>query len=168
METGGTVQAVAEEALRLVFVDPRRATGTGRLARDRAVRERDAAARSTAERALGLAAKELGDLRAAAAHLRRAVAVADVARLPVPAAEARMSLALVLATRGDTGAALRCAERAGSVLDGLAAARLRMQLALIMQRLGRFDEAVAGFRQALATFRQEGDLLWQAKLLNNR
>lgn len=148
----------------------RTATGAGDRTGSRAgSRAREAAAaESTAERALGLAARELGRLDTAVGHLRRAVRVAEQAGLPVPAAEAQMSLALARAAQGHTADALRLGAAAGRVLRGLEGARLRMQLALIAQRLGRFDEALDGYRRALTVFRREGDLLWEAKLLSNR
>ncbi len=164
----GRATADAEEALRLVFVDPERSRAAGRAARRRARRVGDTGAEVIAERALGLAGKELQDLRAAAHHLRRAVDLADRAGLDVAAAEARMSLALVRALQGDTAGSQELGAAAGRVLRGLPAARLEMQLALIAQRAGRFDEALAGYERSLSVFRREGDKLWQAKLLNNR
>ena len=160
--------AQAEEALRLVFEDPRRARDAGLLARRRARRDRDGTAEAMAERALGLAARELGELRAAARHLRTAVGIATACESPALAAEAEMSLAMVCALQGDTAEAMRLGAAAGRVLRGVAAARLQMQLALIAQRLGRFDDALAGYEQALTVFRREGDRFWEAKLLNNR
>jgi hypothetical protein len=138
------------------------------LARAAARQAHDADAESTAERALGLAARELNDLPMATRHLRRAVAVADGGALPVTAARARMSLALIRALQGATAEAFALCNAAAEVLGGLDAARLRAQLSLIVQRLGRFADAAAGYREALAVFRREGDRFWEAKLLNNR
>jgi tetratricopeptide (TPR) repeat protein len=158
----------AEEALGLVLAQPRKARALAAVAREHALSAGDAAAVSVAERALGLAAKELKDIAAAATHLRRAVRVAERAAADERAAEARMSLSLVLAYAGDTTAALREANRAAEVLTGDEAARLQMQRALILQRLGRQDDALEGYRRALALFRRNGDLSGEARLLNNR
>jgi Tfp pilus assembly protein PilF len=162
------VRRQAAAAVTLVQSDPRRARAAAAAARDRAEREGDAAALSTAERALGLAARELKEVDAAVAHLRLAVHVADESALSQLAAEARMSLSLALAYAGDTAAALQEADAAAAVLRGREAAHVQMQRALILQRLGREDEALAGYRRALAAFRRAHDPVWEARLLNNR
>lgn len=123
---------------------------------------------SVAERALGLAARELQDLRTADRHLRRAVRIADAAGLTERAGQARLSRCLVLAYRGRTAAALHEADRAARVLHGADAARLCAQRALLLQRLGHLDEALAGFRSALPALRRHGDELWEARVLVNR
>jgi CHAT domain-containing protein len=158
----------AERALELVMAEPHLARD---LATDALVRAReigDSEAASVAERALGLAARELHDIAGAVEHLRAAVRIAGRAGLSLRAAQARMSLCLALAYRGDTRAALREADRAAPDLRGPDAARLMMQRALILQRLGRLDEALEGYKRALAGFRRSNDRLWQARLLTNR
>jgi hypothetical protein len=175
LKAGGTppggdpgLSEVAAEAMRLVHIDPRVARGQALRLRATARRTGDAGAESAAERVLGLAARESNRMRSAALHLRRAVAVADQAGLPVPAARARMTLALVRADQGDIPGAVRLGEAASAYLEGLEAARLRHQLAVVAQRRGLLEEALREYGGALAVFRREGDLLWQAKVLNNR
>jgi tetratricopeptide (TPR) repeat protein len=160
--------AEAAEALRLVLAEPRRARTLAERALRRALDDGDDDAASTAERALGLAAKEVRDVDRAVEHYRRAIAIAERARLDVRAAEARMSLSLALTYRGQARQGLREADRAARVLRGEEAARLQMQRALILQRLGRLDEALDGYRRARQGFRRSGDTLWEARLLNNR
>ena len=123
---------------------------------------------SRAERALGLVAKEENDIAGAAAHLKAAVRVAERARKPVAAAQARMSLSLVLAHRGDVRDALHQTDLAALVLRGSDAARLQMLRALVLQHQDRFDEALDGYRRALVVFRRLGDRPWEAKVLCNR
>ncbi|MEV6850366.1 CHAT domain-containing protein [Actinoplanes sp. NPDC051411] len=79
-----------------------------------------------------------------------------------------MSLALVLAEAGRPDRALREIDAAAPALQGLPAARLTMQRALILDRLSRFDEAMAGYTSAIADFRRFGDSLWEARALTNR
>jgi tetratricopeptide (TPR) repeat protein len=158
--------ASAREAIRLAQTDPHHAKVVAALARRQAAG--DAEVVSIAERALGLAAKELNDLDGAESHLRRAAAIAGRAGLELARAEARMSLALTLAYRGQTAAALRQADLASPFLQGGDAARLQMQRAIILTRLGRQDEALDGYKKALAVFRQLDDHLWEARLLCNR
>ncbi|HET6547908.1 MAG TPA: tetratricopeptide repeat protein, partial [Solirubrobacter sp.] len=156
----------ADEAVRLASAD---AVAARRLAAAALAGAGDAEAASVAERALGLAALELGDADAGVAHLRRAVELAaGDAALRRRAGEARVSLAWALMLLGATGEALTEADRAIPALDGHLRARMEMQRALILQRLGRLDEALEGYRRPLAAFRREGDALWQARSLCNR
>lgn len=118
--------------------------------------------------AAGLAARELGELAAAERSLREAVRGARSGGLPGLAAEIGSSLSLVFAYRGDTAAALREANRAAKLLDGHTGARNEAQRALILQRLGRYDEALAGYDRALAGLRAAGDEIGTVRLLLNR
>jgi len=158
----------AAEAIALVLASPRRARALADSARALASQEHDPGGVSMAERALGLAATRLGDYDAAVGHLRSSIRIAERAGLDVRGAEARMSLSLVLAYRGDMRQGLREADRAAEILHGEERARLEMQRALILQRLGRLDEALEGYKRALAVIRARGDTLWEARLLNNR
>lgn len=166
--TGEDDKPTAQHALELVTADPRRARVLASEAYAQARRWGDRAAESTAERALGLAARELHDAGAALRHLRRAVRVAERAGLAAPAAEARMSLALVLAEAGRPTQALREIDSAAPVLSGLPAARLQMQRALTLDRLSRFEEAMIGYSAAVTALRRAGDRLWEARALTNR
>ncbi len=67
-----------------------------------------------------------------------------------------MSLSWALTQQGTIGEALVEAERAVPALEGEARARMQMQRALILQRLGRFGEALDGYRRPLAAFRRVG------------
>ncbi|MFV2106766.1 CHAT domain-containing protein [Micromonospora sp. LOL_015] len=125
----------------------------------------DARTRSTAERAIGLALRELNDLTGAARHLRRAVRAGDDARLR---ALARMSLGYVLASAGRTTAALRVVTLALPQLTGADAGRARMQRGVVLHYRGRFDEAVRDYDHAVEIARREGDLLLEARARNNR
>jgi hypothetical protein len=165
---GEAAGAVAARALRLATADPEQARRWGLAAARVARRRADRDAESTAERALGLAARELHDAGAALRHGRRAVRIAERAGLAERAGEARMSLALILAEAGQPGRALREIEAAAPVLTGLPAARLQMQRALTLDRLSRFTEAMDGYTAAVAAFRRAGDRLWQARALTNR
>ena len=123
---------------------------------------------SRAERVLGMVAMRRDDYGNALKHLRRAVRLADRAGAEHYAAEARMTLSLVLAHRGETEGALLEIERAGPALHGVAAARLEMQRALILQRLGRLEESLDGYRRALPAIRHAGDRVVESRLLSNR
>jgi len=158
----------ATEAVRLVLVDPQQARKQALTAATRARADHDRAALSVAERALGLVARECQDLDGAIDHLRLAIRIADRADHPALAAEARMSLSVVLVHRGRTAGALREADRATQVLRGPAAGMAQQQRALVLQHLGRHDEALEGYRRALPTLRRAGNTLVEARVLCNR
>ncbi|MDP8988439.1 MAG: CHAT domain-containing protein [Actinomycetota bacterium] len=158
----------AEQALELVQVRPEQARSLADRALRRAHSAHDWEAIAVAERVLGLAASDLGDIPGAAAHLRRAIAAGAAAGLPTSAARARMSLSRVLAYAGESEEALRQLDLAATVLRGGEAGPLRTQRGLILQRLGRLEEALSEYRLALRLMRRAGDTEGEAKVLMNR
>ncbi len=160
--------AMADEALRLADADPARAATLAAEALWRARADGDPATASTAERALGIAAREHHDLKAAVAHLRRAISIAERGELDLHAAQAHVSLSGTLALRGDLPGALREADRAAPGLKGLDLAVLQGQRAFLLQMHGQFEEALEGYRRILGTFRRAGDVHREANVLNNR
>ena len=164
----GDPLGLATEAHRLVGVAPQRAI---RLA-DTAVRVAqavgDVAAESQALRAKGRAFRKLSQLEESTKALRRAVSRAEAGKEAFAASEARMSLAFVLLERGRTAQAIAQAERAAEGMDGLDAAHVVMQRALLYQQCGRTVQALEAYRKALPVLRRAGDTLHEARLLNNR
>lgn len=123
---------------------------------------------SLAERALGVAAMNLNEIEAAVAHLRVAVAAGRRARSRARAGEARMSLASALVLRGQSGLATREIDAAVRDLEGVQAARARVQRAAILQELGKDDAALEELRRTLPVLRQAGEIEWAARALSNR
>lgn len=165
--TGATAATHAAEAVRLARVDSRRALDLVCAAQAAGGPEEVGTAALVA-RALGLVATEACRMADAVRHLRRAVSLGQRAEDTMLVAETRLDLAAALALRGRLGEALAEAERAGEGLRGPLTARLQMRQALVLQRLGNHDEALAGYRQALARLRRDGDREWEARLLCNR
>lgn len=161
-------QDLADRAAAIAGGDPRAALALVERAIKAAREEGRPAAEATAHRAGALALRELGDLAAAESRARIAVAVASRGGAVQAEAEARMILAYLLGARGRVRAALSQADRAAAALEGLPAARLASQRALILQEAGRLDEALAGYGVALPVLRRFGDTRWQARALNNR
>jgi tetratricopeptide (TPR) repeat protein len=157
----------ADLAPEQILADPRRASELADRALAQARAHRDSAAQASSERVLGVAAHALHDAAAAAAYLRRAIRTAQRAGEPVLEAEARMSYALVLDDLGRPAAALREIDRACGGLTGLRLARAGMQRAIILRRVGRDNDARAGYQRALADFRRHGDLGWEGRALVN-
>ncbi|MET0697731.1 MAG: CHAT domain-containing tetratricopeptide repeat protein [Acidimicrobiia bacterium] len=118
--------------------------------------------------ALGLAARQLNDLDGAELALQRALKGAIEAGLVRRVGQIRSSLALVLLYRGDTQGALDETELAMADLSGPDLARNEMQIGLILQRIGRLDDALVHYRSALTGLRRSSDRLAEARLLSNR
>lgn len=166
--TPGASAGQAEQAVTLAPIDPERAQALGFEARRLARAARDAEALSTAELAIGSAAKERNDLPAALRHLRQALQVADRAGLPLHAARARLALASALLMQGDPAAAMRETKRAEPGLRGGDLGRLHAQRAVILHVQGRLEEALELYRRALPVLRRVGDGPYESKVLNNR
>ncbi|MDP3714090.1 MAG: CHAT domain-containing tetratricopeptide repeat protein [Mycobacteriales bacterium] len=151
--------------MRLAALEPRRAAREAASLLQRARLGAEAA--SVAERALGIACRELLDVRGAAQHLRRAVRLAETGALPVRAGEARLSLALELLQQGRPRLALRELDQAGTSL-GDDHAQVHNQLVAVYVRLGRYEVALAAASRALAIAEREGDRSLTALVLGNR
>jgi tetratricopeptide (TPR) repeat protein len=137
-------------------------------AQDVLAQAKDDEAASVAYRAVGLAYRETGDLNRAKESLRRAIAVAERAGAPLRAAEARMTLIVVLSDRGMTEAALAEAALAAAVLTGADRARLQVNWGLVLLRTGRNTEALTMFDESQPVLQAAGDTRFEALLLNMR
>ncbi len=162
------VAELAEEAHRLLGDDPRRARALAEEALERARADRDHDTTAVALRAVGLAALELEGAPQALEHLRAAVAAAATARSGRRLAESRMSLAHALMLDGQSTAALRQAGLAMKHEEARGDGRLAQQRAVILMRLGRYDEALAGYDDALALVRRAGNARDEVIVLLNR
>lgn len=126
------------------------------------------AAVPVAEWVLGLAWHELGDADQAVAHLRRAARLAGSIGDTETEAVARAGLAISLLSLGRTAAARREIARADELAPPSARARVDMARALVHQRVGELDLALACFRVALPRLRRDGDHHSVARALLNR
>ena len=115
-----------------------------------------------------MAARELGDLEAAEAHLREAIAVAEAAALTRAAGLARGTLASVLGAGGHLAAALDELGIAATQLAGGDLALVEMQRGDLLARLGRREEAADAFDRALEGARSAGDTSSEAFVRANR
>ncbi|MFD0203298.1 MULTISPECIES: CHAT domain-containing protein [Saccharothrix] len=148
--------------------DPRAAIEMGRSALRAARASGDDEEASAAERAIGLAWRELHDFDAALRHLRRSVRIAERAGSARAAALARMSMAFVLSNTGRHAQALRAINEALPHLRGVDAGSGRMQRGLVLHYLCRYDEALREYNGAIEVVRRFGERLVEARALNNR
>ena len=158
----------AREALRLVQIDPNRAVELARESSSLAIRQHDTAARSIAERALGLAAVHLQDLDVATAYLGAAIRHARMSGSAELVAESRMTMAFALNRRGQPKRALSEIDAALRDLGALEHARALVQRAAILQQTGRLAEALISYRAALPALRRGKDVEWIQRVLLNR
>ncbi|MDO9354144.1 MAG: hypothetical protein Q7T55_10640, partial [Solirubrobacteraceae bacterium] len=141
----GGAAALADEAWLLVIAEPATARTLATEALARTAERPDAAAASVAHRALGMAALELDDSGTSIDHLRLAIDEGQAAGQNDLVAEAEMSLALALQHRGDAREALRHAAAAHTLAPH--SARLGLQRALLLERLGRTDDALEAYTE---------------------
>jgi tetratricopeptide (TPR) repeat protein len=159
---------LAERALALRQHRPRRAIALAQRVLARCGRTGFPRERSVAERALGLAYKEINDLPAAQRHLRRAVAAARRSGSAQILAMAQMSLGYVLAAAGRTVAAYHAVTAALPQLTGAEAAQALMQRGVVQHYRGRYSEAAIDYSAAIDIAYREGDRLVEARARNNR
>jgi tetratricopeptide (TPR) repeat protein len=163
-----SLRAQALDAGARALGHPAEALRDAEAVQDAAGRAGDHEALAMALRSAALAARELEDLTAAEAYLRRSVRLARRHGLGPREGEARLTLAHVLVLSGRTEAGRREAARAADLLEGPAVARALAQQALISQRAGDYGDALDGYRRALAAFRRHGLDADVARLLVNR
>lgn len=158
----------ALEAERLSASKPAHAQKIASTARRAATKDRDQLALLIAERALGLAAREQSDLTAARRHLLRSIAIAVQEGFDEEAALSRVRLADIAALRGSTAAALEQFHALDDSATGAARVRSKVHQALLLQRTGQHEEALAQYRRAIPKLRRFGLALEEAQALSNR
>jgi tetratricopeptide (TPR) repeat protein len=128
---------------------------------------RDRHDRSYAAQALGIATRELGDVRGAVRHLR--AALVDASRVGREReADVEASLGATLGVfAGRTREGLRYLDAALDKSSGVAAARIQVRRGFLLQVLGRTSEAVGQLRLSARTLRAAGDGIWEARALIN-
>jgi tetratricopeptide (TPR) repeat protein len=120
---------------------------------------------------LGMAAR-FDDPTSSIVHLRRAVQLSLHIGLPERAAQARTSLVVLLAQQGRTRAAIEEAELAAAALQRpeheLDLAQVRVNHGLVLQRLGRNQEALVYYDAAEPVLTRHGSVRWEVQLRNLR
>ncbi len=164
----GTLIDDARDALRLAESDPGRAADLASDVLGRARQEGDHAAWSVAARALGLAASHNKDLDRAGAHLRIAKVQGRLAGSAALVAQARVTSAFVMSSRGWSSRALREIDAAIRDLTGSDRARGQAQRGVILHQMGRFDAALACYNATLPVLRRHADGAWLWRVLSNR
>jgi Tfp pilus assembly protein PilF len=128
----------------------------------------DPAVVPVAEWVLGLALHELGEPAEAAGHLRRAARAAGRGGDAETEALARAGLAISLLSLGRTPAARREIAKADAGAPPVARGRVDFLHALVLQRVGEHDTAIARYREAVPRLRRDGDEHSVARALLNQ
>jgi tetratricopeptide (TPR) repeat protein len=116
----------------------------------------------------GLAAVELGDLDGALDLFREALSSAPTAREPALPVRLHLSLAVLLAQRGNFDEGLDHAREAERRAPPTLAAAVIAQLGLLHQRRGDWDEALAAYGRAIVLLEAQGDYDRAGRARNNR
>jgi CHAT domain-containing protein len=125
-------------------------------------------ARTYALHALGIVARDAGQLTVSLRYLRRALAVAEKAGLRDRAADVGATLGVALAQAGRAQDALRAFDIAVSQSNGPAAARVFVRLGGSLWTMGRAAESVGHLTRAASALGRAGDALWQARAIQAR
>jgi tetratricopeptide (TPR) repeat protein len=162
------ITQMAQHAYEIAGREPARALQLGeQVARD-AKAARDVAAESLAFQAMGIAARTLGSVQPAVAHLRRAITIAERGGLTRQAARCRVSLGPTLQMAGRGAGALRAFDEAIGDLTGADRAEAEAQRATMLVLAGSPQRALESLRSAIPVLRRSGDSMWVARALSTR
>jgi CHAT domain-containing protein/tetratricopeptide (TPR) repeat protein len=123
---------------------------------------------SYAHQAAGIVLRDRGDLPAALQELRAAIRSAKRTAISDREADVRATLGATLVMAGRTRQGLAELNGAADQARGGLLARIRLRRAHVLSVVGRHGEALVDLQRALAGARREGDVLWEARILNNR
>ncbi len=123
---------------------------------------------SYARQALGIVLRDGGEVGAAVVQLDAALRSARTTGDPDRVADVRATYGAALAMQGRSGPGLRQLGIAADEAHGPMLARVLMRRAYVLSFLGRHAEALEDLRRALAGIRGSGDVVWEARTLNNR
>ena len=154
-----------DDLLPLTLSRPREA-----LARARAVlaARPDSYDASVAHQAAAIVVRELGDTKAGIRELRAALRLARRTGLAEREAEVLSSLGIALVYAGRTAAGLAAFDQAVQRSTSVLRARVLARRGVVLLLLGRYPAALDDLRHAVGVLRRTDDLLWTARVLNNR
>jgi CHAT domain-containing protein/tetratricopeptide (TPR) repeat protein len=158
------VPSVAEELLALAMSRPIEARARALGVLDGATSAED---RAVAMQALGIVAREQGELSRAIRHFRMGLSESEQADLPARRADLQASLAHALVLAGRRSQALDLFTQALSGVRGVDAARILVRRSAAFKELGEDERALSDARHAVQSLRRAGERHWQARALIN-
>ena len=123
---------------------------------------------SYAHQAAGIVYRDRGQMPEALQEMRGAVRCARATGSNSRLGDVLASYGATLAMAGRSNEGLRQLDRAVSLVHGVVLARVRLRRAHVLGILGRHREALVDLRWAIRVTRRAGDVLWEARSLNNR
>ena len=123
--------------------------------------------RAFAYQALGIVARERGDVSRAVRLLRAGVAESDRGSTRQRRADLQASLGTALAAAGQRTASMQTFDEALTGLRGAPAARVLVRRCAVHRMFGSPGLAYADARRAAAVLHRSGDSLWEARARNN-
>ena len=124
-------------------------------------------ARADAFQALGIVARERGEISRAIRLFRAGVRAADAAGQVDRRADLLASLGHSLALAGRRAPALTCFDQALAGLRGIESAQVLVRRSVARVAFGDDEAAYADARAAARIFHRAGDLVWEARARNN-
>ncbi|TDD79530.1 CHAT domain-containing protein [Actinomadura rubrisoli] len=125
-------------------------------------------AASVAHQAAGIVLREFGDSGEAVAELRAALRLARRSGSAEREADVLATLGVALVFAGRTTAGRKSLDAAAARSTGRLHGRILLRRGGVLLILGRHGEALADLNGAIATLRQAGDLMWEARGLTER
>lgn len=123
---------------------------------------------SYAHQAAGIVYRDRGQMPAALNEMRASVRAARITGSDSRLGDVLASYGATLAMAGRSREGLRQLDRALSLVHGVPLAHVRLRRAHVLRMLGRHSEALIDLRWAIRVTRRAGDVLWEARSLNNR
>ena len=123
---------------------------------------------SIAHQARGIVLRDSGRTREAIAELRTALRYARVSGAPERIIDVQATLGVALFFAGRTVAGLAVLDEAVAGSTGVLAGRVLMRRGGLLNLLGRYAEALADLKRAIALLRRGGDTLWEARARMHR
>jgi tetratricopeptide (TPR) repeat protein len=137
-------------------------------AREILLSDADELSASYAHQAAGIVLRDRGELPAALRELRAAIRCAQRSGRPEREVDIRATLGAALVMAGRSRQGLEELDAAAASAHGELLAKIRLRRAHVLFLVGRCDEALVDLHRGLTVVRRSGDLLWQARILNNR
>ena len=123
---------------------------------------------SIAHQARAIVVRDRGDQARALRELRQALRLAQRWADPRRVADVRATLGLTLGLGGRTREGLAMLDLALDGCRGVLAGRILMRRASLLRTCGRYEEALADLRRAIALLRRAGDQVWEARSRSHR
>lgn len=166
--TGAAAQETPEDAASLLPLALSQPQESLAIARSVLQQGRGSEVDSYAHQAVGIVLRDAGRVAEALRELRAALRCAGATGSAERRGDVLATYGATLALAGRSREGLVALDEAVSLTRGVALARVRLRRAHVLVVLGRYPDALADLRLAIPVLRRHGDVLWEARSLNNR